>query len=469
MTAEFEEKVFKTIKKFDLISSGDKIIVAISGGPDSVALLNFLVKNKQILKIDILATHINHLIRKESYKDENLVRNLCKNLKVRLKIFRKDIPNLAKKKKMSLEEAGRFFRYNVFKKLIRKENFTKIATAHHLDDIIETFLLRLFKGTSINGLTSIPPKNGNIIRPLIEVTKEEIFSYLEKEKIKFIIDKTNLVNTYERNYIRNIIFPSMISRFPNSKSKIMDLIEDFRLIQEFFKCYIEELTSKGIIEKTQSLVRIDLSKIDFIKNRFFFSELIRRLVKENFYLDLNREILKNIFSQVSSNNNCGNKKVFSAKYLEMIREYNYLTISSKFKDQKKIRTKPELYLFQNIKAISYVKGIRFREAKISSVDRDFLLQKAKEKVFYLSVDEVKELKARFRKPGDFMYIKEGRKKIKDILIDYKIPYSERKNAVVVETDKGDICLLKSGNLIRVSEKYFISNQTRNMIEIRFTD
>ena len=200
-------KVYDTINKFNMISSGDNIIVGLSGGADSVALAHFLCSYKQKKNIKVIAAHINHCIRgEEALRDENFVRAFCKHLGIKLYVNRTDVKKLARECGMGLEECGRKVRYDYFNELYN-EFGGKIATAHTLSDSEETVLLNMVRGCGLKGLCGIPPIRGNIIRPLIFVSRDEIESYCKENNLSYVTDSTNLTEDYTRNKIRLNVIP----------------------------------------------------------------------------------------------------------------------------------------------------------------------------------------------------------------------------------------------------------------------
>lgn len=203
-----EQKVLKFIKENDLISSGDKILIGLSGGPDSVFLLHFLNKYKKKFKIEIGVAHINHLLRgKESKKDNLFCEAICHELLIPFYHLSRNIKSYTKKYKTSLEVAGRKIRYEFFEKISSVNDYNKIATAHNSDDNVETVLINLVKGAGVKGIAGIPVRRKNIIRPVLSLTKKEILDYLEVNKFEYRIDKSNLTNEFERNYLRNEVIP----------------------------------------------------------------------------------------------------------------------------------------------------------------------------------------------------------------------------------------------------------------------
>lgn len=211
-----EEKIFETIKKYNLISNSDKIIVAVSGGPDSMCLLNALKNLRQELSIELFVAHINHMIREEADSETEYVKSYCERNNIKCFIKRANVLEMAKEKKKGTEEMGRIVRYDFFEYVANEASANKIAIAHTENDNAETILMNLIRGASLEGLKGIEPIRGKYIRPLIECNREEIEKYCEINKLDPKFDKTNNDNTYTRNKIRNLLIPYIKKEFnPN--------------------------------------------------------------------------------------------------------------------------------------------------------------------------------------------------------------------------------------------------------------
>ncbi len=202
------EKIISTIETYGMLKGGERVTAALSGGADSVCLLLVLngLKERYDLKLD--AVHVNHCIRgKEADRDEEFCRKLCERLGVELTVKRIDVPAIAAEKKQSLEEAARNVRYSVF---AQHSGTGLTATAHTASDNAETVLLNLARGTGLKGMCGIPPVRDNIIRPLIDVTRQDVENYLRELGQDFVTDSTNLDNDYTRNRIRHNIIPEIL-------------------------------------------------------------------------------------------------------------------------------------------------------------------------------------------------------------------------------------------------------------------
>ncbi len=237
-----EEKFLKTIKENNLIKENDKIVVGVSGGPDSIALLYCLNKYKKILKYSLVCAHINHLIREDSTEDELFVENVCKKMQIPFYKKRENIIALSKKLKKGTEETGRLVRYNFFDEICKKEKANKIAIAHNKNDNGETLLLNLIRGTGLKGLEGIQEiEYGKYIRPFINISREEIENYCKKNNLEPRIDSTNKENIYNRNIVRNKIIPIMKEINPNVIEALSRTSKIIKEENDFIKVTVENI------------------------------------------------------------------------------------------------------------------------------------------------------------------------------------------------------------------------------------
>ncbi|MCM1418265.1 MAG: tRNA lysidine(34) synthetase TilS [Bacteroides sp.] len=209
-----ENKAFETIRRYRMIGDGERVLVAVSGGADSMALLHLLYTNSEKMNISVYACHVDHHLRgAESDRDAGFVRDYCQKSAIPLTVFDADIP-AAKKKHESVEECARRERYRFFGELSERLS-AQVATAHTASDNAETVLLNLLRGTGTKGLGGIPPVRGNIIRPLLRCTRDETERYCQKNKIKYVTDSTNLSDLYTRNRLRQRVIPLLTEFNPS--------------------------------------------------------------------------------------------------------------------------------------------------------------------------------------------------------------------------------------------------------------
>lgn len=250
-------KTLQTIKKFNLIDDGDRLILGVSGGPDSICMLNILndIRNDKNLHMDfdIIVAHVNHLIREEAEDDERFVKNFCKKIGVQFFSKSIDIQKIANNNKIGTEEAGRNARYDFFNEILERTNSNKIAIAHNKNDKVETMIMNVLRGSGISGLKGIEPiKNNKYIRPLIECERSEIEQYCIDNNIDVRIDKTNFENIYTRNKVRNIIIPYIKQEFNPNIIQTMDRLSKLVKEEDEFLEKLVKTKYKELIEEEQT-------------------------------------------------------------------------------------------------------------------------------------------------------------------------------------------------------------------------
>lgn len=245
----FEDKVLKTIKKYNMLQDGDRVVIGVSGGPDSMSLLNSLNNLKEKLNIKIYVAHINHMIREEADEETEYVRSFCEKIGVEFFAKRIKVEEEAKKQKIGTEEAGRNIRYEFFEEVAKKVGANKIATAHNSNDNAETVLMNIIRGTSISGLKGIEKvREGRFIRPIIECNRMEVEEYCKEQKLDPRYDKTNYENVYTRNKIRNLLIPYLQKEFnPNILEGINRLSNLATSNEEFINNIVENEYKKLLI------------------------------------------------------------------------------------------------------------------------------------------------------------------------------------------------------------------------------
>lgn len=255
-----EEEVLKTISKYNMIKSGDKIILAVSGGPDSIFMFDVLNKLKEKLNFEFVVCHVNHMIREEAEDDEKFVKNICIKNNIECFVKRIDVKKYANNNKIGTEEAGRILRYEFFEEVLNKTFSNKIAIAHNKNDKAETIIMNLLRGTGTQGLKGIEPiREDKFIRPIIEIERKDIEKYCIENNLNPRIDKTNFENIYTRNKIRNIILPYIEKEFnPNIVESINRLSEIITEEDEYLTRITEVEYKKMLIEQKKDEIILDL-------------------------------------------------------------------------------------------------------------------------------------------------------------------------------------------------------------------
>jgi tRNA(Ile)-lysidine synthase len=226
------DKVLNTIKKYNLIENGDKIVLGVSGGPDSMAMLNILntIKNEGIIKFDFVVAHINHCLRENAKLDEEYVLNYCATNNIKFFVHHANVKEIAEREKRGLEETGRNVRYEFFNSVMEEVKANKVAIAHNANDNVETIIMNIVRGSGLSGLKGIEPRTSFYIRPLIEIERYEIEKYCDEENLEPRHDESNDENIYTRNKIRNIAIPYIKEEFnPNiieSITRLSNIVKD---------------------------------------------------------------------------------------------------------------------------------------------------------------------------------------------------------------------------------------------------
>lgn len=254
-----EEKILRAVKTYDMLKAGDKVIVGLSGGADSVTLLHGLKSLENTLDIKLYACHINHNLRgSESDGDQLFAENLCKRLGVEIKVFSVDVKG-GIEKHQSTEEKARELRYGAFKR-ISEDLGAKVATAHNACDNSETVLLNILRGTGLKGLCGIPPKRDYLIRPLIFCTREEIEDYIRENGLEFVTDKTNFSTAYTRNKVRLEVIPKLLEINPSFHTGIermtSSLIQDSLFLENMAREALDKAREGEGVYLTEPLLKL---------------------------------------------------------------------------------------------------------------------------------------------------------------------------------------------------------------------
>ena len=316
-----QEKVLNTIKKYNLIENGDKLVLAVSGGPDSLCMLDILnkIKNENKINFDFVVAHVNHMIREEAIGEERFVEKFCEKIDTKCYIKRIDVKNYAHNKKVGTEEAGRTLRYEFFAEILEKTGSNKIAIAHNKNDRVETIIMNILRGTGLSGLKGIEPKRGNkFIRPLIEIDRQEIECYCEKENLNPRIDKSNFENIYTRNKVRNIIIPYIKEEFnPNiieTVTRLSDVIVDE---DRFLNNLTKEVYENILNEKQEKEIVLELKEFNkqdkVIKNRIILYTITELMGSSKGIEKIHIEDIIKLCA-----NNIGNKFLLPNKNLKVL-------------------------------------------------------------------------------------------------------------------------------------------------------
>ena len=433
------------IEKTKMIMPGDVIGVGFSGGSDSMALLHFLANNQQKYDIEVVAIHIDHGIRENSYVDADFAKEKAKELGVRFYKFRVDAPKIAKEKNISIESAAREARYGVFKTLLRKGLVDKIALAHHMQDQAETILMHIFRGSGIAGAKGMEPVRDNVyIRPMLSTTKQEILQYIEDNNLDYVNDETNLDSTYNRNFIRNVVMKNVLTRWPNAVKAVASFGQ---AVSEDDQYINKNLFADAVI--------IDGDEAKIPTSYFFFDKplIIRIIFRALGNIGITKDIERKHIDMILDLAKMENGKRISLPFDAVaIKEYDYVTIVNKHKE--------EVVLNEPFKSGEFeVEG--FGKVVVKRV-KDCPPRK---NVLYIDFRKVPKTAVwRFRQEGDvFEKFGGGSKKLKSYLIDKKIPLRERK-VLPVLADGNEVYVIAG---VEISNKVRVTDApTACMIEVK---
>ena len=455
-------KVKTFVIENNLIQNGDKILVALSGGPDSVCLLNILHELRDFFNIEIGAAHVNHMLRGEdALNDEEYARELCNELGVSFFSKRIDINKISNENNISHELAGREERYKFFQFISKEKGYNKIAVAHNSNDQAETVLMNMMRGAGIEGLCGIRSKrDGGIIRPILCLSRAEIEDYCEKNNLNPRIDKTNLENIYSRNKVRLDIIPYMKKNF---NKDIIETINRMANLLQIDNDFIEK-ECNNIYKK---YCTIDKENLIISKEVFSIERaLLTRLIKKSFIEFSGKHTnfeMKHIYEVISLADNSTNKRINLPH--RMVAENIYGDIYLKFKEVEK-KENIEIILNKDQLENNIISYDDYRISFVILNNKNNIEFSNNVLIKYFDYDKIKEkLIIRKRKNGDRMVPlgMKGSKKLKDIFMDLKIPIDKRDEIPILCFDNEIAWLVEH----KVSEKFKITKETKNIIKITF--
>lgn len=470
-------KALKTIESSSMIKSGDRILISISGGPDSTFLTHLLYLMRPVLNLTLFGFCLDHMTRNgESEKDALFVEKLCRELDIELFRQKIDVQKWCRENKLSFQEGARKLRMEKLLEISKENNIERIATGHNADDNIETFLMHLVRGAGARGLSGIKPVSGKFIRPLIDIFRKDIIAYLDNKKISYCVDRTNIENIYLRNRVRNILIPFISKHFLESfKSNVLRSINILKDEDEFLREYsVVKLAEIASIEKSKISKYAALIKIPVLKIKGEARAVQRRIVLAAI------EMINGTLENISFNNiddilgictSGGESKVIQPE--EKIRVFKIGSYIY-FVNVDYIRLLPDefkQFLKSNGKVDTEKSG---KEIKVGTKIKlkDFnlelsseLLKIGKDKIKFNEVKNTEAfldyakikppIKVRIWKRGDKFYPlgMQKEKKLQDFFIDSKIPIHLRK-LVPVFIDREKIIWVgrhRIDNRVRITE------------------
>ena len=450
------ERIKETIQEFRLLEKKDKILIAYSGGVDSTGLLNVLLELQEKWSFKIFLGHFNHKLRQEAEEDEQFVRGVAQKYSLPLFVQSEDVRSYARVRKLNIEEAGRELRYDFLKKTALEIGKAKIATGHTMTDQAETFLMRLMRGSGLRGLAGIyPVVEGKIVRPLLQVEREDIETYLKRRGEEFRVDESNFDKRFLRNRIRLDLLPYIRKNF---EPKIILRLSEIASIVREEDSLLEKITqekAKGAISKKNNQISLKLEPLSSLQ-----SALARRVVRE-FILELRGNLREISFGDVESILGLSEGKEYTLKK-DLILRRERGQIFLKKKNSPKIRYD---YIWNGEETLEIKElKLKFQGKKIRKRD-SLCLKFDNHSIAFLDFGKLKfPLLVRNRREGDRYKPlgAPGRKKLKEIMRAKGIPLSERERPPVFISGEEIAWILG----LPVSDKFKIKRETCHIFEIK---
>ncbi|MFH1825674.1 MAG: tRNA lysidine(34) synthetase TilS [bacterium] len=454
------DKFIETINEYKLFEPKDKVLVAVSGGPDSTALLNLLAAVQDKYKLSLHVAHLNHLIRKnDADLDVRYVQDLAQRLKIPITVESMDVPAFAKKEKLSLETAARQLRYDFFAWVAKRIGANKIAVGHTADDNVETFLMRLLRGAGLRGLSGIPPKRGKIVRPLIKTYRKDIEDYVGSLKLVPRRDYTNYESKYMRNRVRLKLIPQLKLYNLNIKEIILQTILLVTDDADYLETKAEEALAQVLVSRSENEMRINLALLRRLEEpiqKHLLREAIKQ-VKGNLS-DLTYTHIYDILEKLSATTKW---ELHLPGGIFVIGNREILAIThQKPQGQEKISFQYVLSVPGEIVIAEC--GKRLRAGILESFDLDDLVEN--ENTAYLDLSVLsKHFIVRNREQGDrFTPLgMKGSKKLQDYFIDEKVP-AELRDAIPVVESGGKIVWVAG---LRLDERAKVTKKTKKVVKL----
>jgi|Deesub1362B_J571_1020462.scaffolds.fasta_scaffold00082_82 tRNA(Ile)-lysidine synthase len=448
------EKVKRTIDRYGMLFGGERIMVGLSGGPDSVCLLHILKELSPSFRLGLMALYVDHGLRpEETAKEIEFCKEVCKGLGVEFFIKSVDTRGYAEEHSLSIQEAARRLRYWMFEQTALEAEADRIATGHNADDQAETVVMRLLRGSGMKGLGAIPPVRGKVIRPLLEVQRQEIEQYLTARGIQWLTDSSNLSDKYLRNRIRKELMP-VLKRFnPKIVETLCRTAALLREENEYIEARVNSALMKLISRRTDKKVELFLAPLENME-RVILRRALRRAIDETKGLrGIGFEHIEEIIDMIQSAPT--GARLYLPRGIRVIKGYSTLIITAE-RPQKLSE-----YVLQ-VPGETVLKEAGL--VLISSISEkvEGYGDGKTEAVFDLDTLSF-PLKIRPRKEGDFFYpFGFGkRKKLQDFFVDEKVPKEERDTVPILTSEDKIVWVVG----YRTDERFKVTSSTRRVLRI----
>lgn len=451
------KKVKHTIEKYNMISMGDHVLVGLSGGPDSVCLLQILNILKPEYRLKISAAYIDHGLRPDDVPEEiKFCKHLCESLNIPFYTQSIDVKSFAENEKINIQEAARILRYGAMEQISINIKAHKIAVAHNADDQAETVIMRLLRGAGPAGLSGIPPVRKKIIRPLIEVERAEIEKFLSEKNISHIIDPSNESLKYLRNKIRKTLMPVLKSISPKATKIISRTADILREENDYINVAVTKALMRLMSRKTDKKVELFCNPMEVLNIVVLRRALRVAIDSVKDLKGLTFDHIEDIIKLIKTGK--PGDRLYLPKGIRVIKGYSTLTVTAE--PPKKLSTyeihEPMDIYLEEASVLLSLKEIKREEL------HDFGNGKS---IIYIDMDKIKfPLIVRARKPGDYFYpFGFGKKKkIQDFFVDEKVPRDERDIVPVIESNGDIVCIAG----YRLDDRFKIDDNTKRCLQIK---
>ncbi|MFW5770003.1 MAG: tRNA lysidine(34) synthetase TilS [Spirochaetota bacterium] len=461
----FLNKSREFISSARLLRKGDRVLLSLSAGKDSMALLHLMDILREEYALELGIFHLNHKTRgADSDADEDFLRECAKMLGIPMYCRQHDF-SLHQPAGMSFEDYARTIRYRMLSSIAADENYSRVCTAHNSDDQVETILMRILTGTGLHGLSGISPSRDIIIRPILWATADEVYSYLENNGIQWREDKSNAENHYLRNFIRNRVLPLACSRIPSTRDAILALRENAseqqQLLQQMVERCYPDLVSSG---DGEIIIRYG----PMGENRPLFTHVCARQIRVSFHQFVNRRMLLELYRKAHASR--GHAELYNANGIRVMKSRRggewVLVLSRNIIYQApgewEYPVSPIRDNLCNLGEIAIDLDIRFVNYS------EFESRVRKPGCVFVDAGSAENILIRNRRDGDRITLEEGTRKIKKLFIDLKLSPDEKQEVPIIVIDGEIACCMLSvtgkGD-DRVAKKFKVTRDSKKILAI----